>query len=89
MGLYEAIAVIMVGALSLLFVIGRTNASGMRRNKGRNLPVWAATASPLVVAAVVVAGLALLGLENFAGRIASRHLPIEHATAIQDLYFKH
>lgn len=89
MGLYEAIAVIMVGALSLLFVIGRTNASGLRRNKGRNLPVWAATASPLVVAAVVVMGLALLGAENLAGGIATRHLPIDHATATQDLYFRH
>ena len=89
MRLYEAVAVILVGALSLLFVIGRTNASGMRRIMGCNLHFWAATASPLVVAAVVVIGLAVLGVKNLGGGIASPHLPIEHATAIQSLYFRH
>jgi len=89
MRVYEAIAVISVGAVALWFVIWRTNASGMRRNMGRNLHVWTATASPLVVAAVVVMGLALLGAENLAGGIGTRHLPTDHATATQNLYFRH
>lgn len=89
MRLYEAVAVIMVGAIALLFVIRRTSASGLPRITENHLRVWTAIASPLIVAAVFVTGFVFLGAENLTGSIATRQLPVEHSTAIQNLFFRH
>jgi multisubunit Na+/H+ antiporter MnhC subunit len=89
MRLYEAVAVIMVGAIVLLFVIGRTNSNGMLRITENRLRAWAAIASPLVVAAVLTIGFVVLGAENLTGGTATRQVPVEHSTAIQNLFFRH
>jgi hypothetical protein len=85
MRLYEAVAVILVGAIVLLFGIRRTGTGGMPRMTKN----WAAIAPPLVLVAVVTIGFVLLGAENLAGSSASRQLPVEHSTAIQNLFFRH
>ena len=89
MRLYEAVAVIMGGVIVLLFGIRRTRAGGMPRITEDSLHVWAAIAPPLLVAAVVAIGFVLLSAENLTGGSVIRQLPVEHSTAIQNLFFRH
>jgi uncharacterized membrane protein len=89
MRLHEAVAVILVGVIALLFGIRRTRAGGRRRMTANSLRAWAAIASPLVVAAVVTIGFVLLSADNLAGGITTRQLTVEHSTAIQNLFFRH
>lgn len=88
MYLHEAVAVIMVGAVALLFVIRGTRESTRRRIIENHLRVWTAIASPLIVAAVFVTGFVLLGSENLTGGTAARPLSVEHSTAVQTLFFR-
>jgi len=87
MSLYEAVAVILMGALGLLFAIMRGRGVNMPRIVAARLDVWAAIASPLLVAVVVVIGLVVLGAENLAGGAATGRYPGDHTTAIQNLFF--
>jgi hypothetical protein len=89
MRFYEAVAVILVGAIALLFVIRRTRESSMPRNGAHRLDIWATNASPLLVAAVVVTGLLVLGAENLLGSVQVPQLLGEHSLAVQNLFFRH
>ncbi len=89
MRLYEAVAIIMVGTLGLLFVVRRTKASFMPRIAEDRLPIWVTIASPLIVAIVVTLGLAFLGAENLAGGAINRDFQVDHSTVIQNLFFRH
>lgn len=89
MRLFEAVAILMVGAIALLFGIWRTRSGGMQRFTENGFHAWAAIASPLLVAVVVMIGFVLLGADNLTGRIATREPPVEHSTAIQNLFFRH
>jgi hypothetical protein len=89
MHLHEAVAVIMVGAVALLFVIRGTRESTLRRITENHLRVWMAIASPLIVAAVFVTGFVFLGAENLTGGPPAWQMSVEHSTAIQNLFFRH
>jgi len=88
MHLFEAVAVIMVGAIALLFVIRGSRESGLPRITENHLRVWTAIASPLIVAAAFVTGFVFLGAENLTGGTAARQLSVEHSAAIQTLFFR-
>jgi len=47
-----------------------------------------ALAAPLTVAAVVVAGLVLLSVENLNGSVVARQLTHDRAAAIRNLFFR-
>jgi hypothetical protein len=44
--------------------------------------------APLIVAAVVLAGLAWLSAENLSGNVAARQMFHDHAVAIRNLLFR-
>jgi hypothetical protein len=89
MSLFEVITVIAVGALALAFASWRTKTNFIPKNTGDRWHVWATIASPFVVAVVVTLGLAVLGADNLAGGVIIHEFPIDHATAIQNLFFGH
>ncbi len=89
MALYEAVAVILMGAIALLFVIRRTRVRTLTKITENRLQVWVTIASPLVVATVIVTGLFLLGIENLTGVTAAGRLPVDHSMAVQNLFFRH
>jgi hypothetical protein len=48
----------------------------------------ASLASPLILAAIVVLGFAVLCMENLNGRVGGRQFRDDHSTAIQKLLFR-
>jgi hypothetical protein len=66
-------------------------AQGWRRRRvpsGDRRSAYVSLLSPLIVAGVVVLGLASLCLENLSGSVGARQLNNDHATAIQKILFR-
>ena len=66
-------------------------AQGQRQRRapsGDRRSAYVSLLSPLIVAGVVVLGLASLCLENLSGSVGARQLNYDHATAIQKILFR-